>query len=531
MSKGKLALVLAMLLAMLPAAPARAQELWGIYRKGEPVKMILETRHLLEEKQLSGFKAKLAEQLKLKRRINLRVMFPGAPSTEVLQKKYGFPPKYDLRKFYLLSMLSDDTELKRHNSPFIMARDLRETSAKWGDYALASVEPDVPIPGYGNVSTLSSSDCPDADNAPSNRAWALWNMRVPQAWEVSKKMGRPAKGQGIKIGHPDTGYSLHTDLDRQALVVEKGNNFLEREYEAEDPLGSALLGLKQPGHGTATGSVIISRGGVEPQTRNEKQNGTTNPGEVTGVACKATLVPYRAIESVIRLTYGNIEEAMYKAINDGCVIISLSLGGIGHTALNAVMEYAIGNNVIVVAAAGNLAWWPVVYPARYPFCIAVAATDFYDKPWENSAHGEEVTISAPGKAVWKALSTRRGIQNKEVSPGCGTSYSTAQVAGIAALWLAHHGGKKLLKEFECKTKLQFVFMEMLKLTARPMSLGGGYGAGIVNAEGVISAPPKAVMTKACKDFEAFLNQKKRSPESNLEENRWMFNELWKGVRK
>jgi subtilisin family serine protease len=258
------------------------------------------------------------------------------------------------------------------------------------------------------------------------------------------------------------------------------------------------------------------------------EGGTTDPGKVTGVAPKADLVPYRAIRSVVRFTYGNIEKAIYKAVNDGSSVISLSLGGTGHNALNAAMEYAIGNNVIIVAAAGNIPGIRVVYPARYPFCIAVAANNIDDKPWDGSTYGEEVTVSAPGEAVWRAFRSKPNEDTDIVEPSCGTSYSTASVAGVAALWLAYHKREELKKQFDPDTKLQFVFKRLIKATARsPKGWDQKkFGSGIINAENLLKADPESVRKDAIDDYSEFKKKKRDSEVANLRAIQESYYETW-----
>ncbi len=523
-----LRLIIASLLIVLFTLPVQAQNLWRIYRKNEQVKLILETIKARDIRSLSRYSSALSKQLKLNYAYTLEPMFPGAPSVEEAAKIYGFQPRYDLRSFYILEISSNEGMLKKYESPFDLADRLRKDSSDWGELVMKTVEPDLPLFAYPTVSIQSSSSCPEKEDSPVDRAWSLRNMRVPQAWQFSKEKGYSPEGYGEKIGHPDTGYSDHTDLDTVALKKEKGNNFIEKNKLPEDPLKPSPTKTKQPGHGTATGSVIISRGGITPSPPENTEGGTQKPGKVTGVACQAKLIPYRSIESVARFTYGNIEKAIYKAVKDGCSVVSLSLGGIGHSALNAALEHAIGKNVIVVAAAGNFSWWPVVYPARYPFCIAVAASNVDDKPWESSAHGTEVTVSAPGEAVWRALRSKPKENIEDVEPSCGTSYSTANVAGVAALWLAHHKRYDLIKKFNNDTKLQFIFKRLLQNTARcpEQWKNQEYGAGIVDAKKLLMTDPDEVKKQAIADYEEFTKKKRESAESNLKENKEIYEQIW-----
>jgi len=520
-------LIIALLFTVWLTIPVFAQNLWNIYRENERVLLILETRSICDYRKFASYHNKLKMRLQLRQPPTLEPMFPGALSRREIAKRTGFQPKYDLRSFYIIGISPYEEKLKNYETPFGYAEMLRRLSSDWGELAMISVEPDLPLSAYSSGSTLSSSKCPDKTEAPRDLAWSLRNMRVPQAWQYSKSNGYPSEGIGEMIGHPDTGYTDHTDLDREALKISKDNNFIEKHKLPMDPLEPNYTGSKQPGHGTATGSVIISRGDVDTNIPENEEGGTTAPGKVTGVACKADLVPYRSIKSVIRFTYGNIEKAIYKAVNDGCSVISLSIGGTGHSALNAALAYAIGRNVIVVAAAGNLSWWPVVYPARYPFCIAVAATNVDDKPWTDSAHGKEVTVSAPGEAVWRALRSTQNENETKVEPSCGTSYSTANVAGVAALWLAHHNRNNLINQFNRDSKLQFVFKRLLQETAKSHQEWDDqeYGSGIVDAKKLLETNPDKVRHQAIEDFKKFIDEKRKSPESSLGEIMWMYKEI------
>ena len=509
-------LIMALLLVIMIALPANAQDLWELYIANEEVILILETEQIWEATNLSQYHNILNNILNLKFASSLEPMFPEAPSIKELANIYGFKPRYDLRNFYTLTIWSNEEILKTYNNPFDFAMSLRRDILRQNPFKMRSVEPDLPLSAYPATSVLSSSKCPDKNNSPKDRAWPIRNMKVSEAWELSKKKDCPMKGSGEKIGHPDTGYSDHVDFDSEALEKDKKNNFIEEDKLPIDPLPPATTST-HPGHGTSTGSVIISRGDVTDSPPTNSEGGTTDPGKVTGVACEAELVPYRAIKSVIRFTYGNIEKAIYEAVNDGCSIVSLSLGGLGHNALNAAMEYAIGKNVIIVAAAGNVPGIPVVYPARYPYCIAVAANNIDDKPWDGSTYGKEVTISAPGESVWRAFRSKPNEATNIVEPSCGTSYSTACVAGVAAIWLSHHNRDKLIEQFDPDTKLQFVFKRLIKENARcPNGWDTNkYGTGIVDAEKLLKANPNSVRKYSVDDYSDFKSKKRDAVEKNL----------------
>jgi len=305
--------------------------------------------------------------------------------------------------------------------------------------------------------------------------WALELMKVD---EVRGMVG--GDGVGIRIGHPDTGYTHHVELGGEALDFTKDRDVLDDDDDARDPLKKGFLGLwGNPGHGTGTGSVIVSR---ESHT-------------VTGVAPASTLVPIRAITSVVLVFDGNVARAIDYARRNECHVISMSLGGVGFSSsLRAAIRAAIADGVLVLAAAGNEVGF-VVAPANYPEVIAVAATNIEDEPWSGSSHGDAVDVSAPGESV-HAARARKG-QNALTSRSSGTSYAVAQTAGIAALWLAHHGHEALASKYG-KENLQRVFRHVLRTTSRAPNGWdpSEYGDGIVDAKALLTADLPDIATVA-----------------------------------
>jgi hypothetical protein len=243
-------------------------------------------------------------------------------------------------------------------------------------------------------------------------------------------------------------------------------------------LGKALIPLiKFPGHGTGTSSVIVARG--DPTT------------ELVGVAPEAILVPLRAVNSVIQLFDSDVAKAVNHARTNGCHVVSISLGGKGFIGLRRAIDRAVADGVIVMAACGNFIH-RVTAPASYENCIAVAATGRDDAPWENSAFGDKVEVSAPGAgcfgAAWN-LDTNMPF----VSVKAGTSFAVAHTAGAAAMWLAHHGRENLRARYP-GALLQAAFRRLLRTDAhRVPTVPGGwnptsYGPGILDAFALLSAP-------------------------------------------
>ena len=206
-------------------------------------------------------------------------------------------------------------------------------------------------------------------------------------------------------------------------------------------------------------------------------------------------MPLRAIQSVVLVFDGDVARAVEYARQRGCHVITMSLGGVGFSpALRAAINAAIDDGLLVLAAAGNQVGF-VVSPANYGEVVAVAATNIQDEPWSGSSHGSAVDVSAPGESV-HAAHAKKGSPDPvyTVSRSSGTSYAVALTAGVAALWLAHHGRDSLIARYG-KANLQAVFVHLLRTAARqPAGWDGSeYGDGIVDAEALLAEPLPSVV--------------------------------------
>lgn len=297
--------------------------------------------------------------------------------------------------------------------------------------------------------------------------WALETIRAVQAWQVSAAQGRPSRGRGILIAQPDTGITAHAEL--RGVNSASGFDFLGDDHDPTDPLTGA-----NPGHGTATASVAVS----PPMLR------------VTGSAPDAAHMPLRAIESVVRVTQVTVARSIDWAVEHGAAVITMSLGGIPSFSLHRAVRRAVAADVIVLAAAGNCVG-AVVWPARYDECIAVAGTNAADARWPGSCQGAAVDVSAPGQNVFHAeVPDGSGTGGEHVNQGQGTSFAVALTAGVAALWLAHHGRANLVGQARARGEtLQVMFRRLLQATSRRPPGWNSFqmGPGIVDAEALLLA--------------------------------------------
>lgn len=308
------------------------------------------------------------------------------------------------------------------------------------------------------------------------REWNLDLTRVKQAWANHFPGGNNKEGEGVVIGHPDTGYRDHPEIVGN-LLVNKGFDLFRNDTDPTDELEGGFG--KNPGHGTGTASVIVSPKGAPAGTQ---------PNFVSGAAPAARLIPFRVSNSVVVLDGLNLARAIEKAADVGAHVISISMGGLGSERLHDAIVYAKNKGVIVLAAAGNCVGF-VVFPAGYEEVVAVAACDAEKGIWRGSSRGAAVDVTAPGDRVWRAVANANDNLGN-VAQGSGTSFAVATVAGIAALWLAKRGRNKIIQACGGKEKIASTFRQLIRATATPVSgwPAGQFGGGLVDADKLLAAP-------------------------------------------
>lgn len=181
----------------------------------------------------------------------------------------------------------------------------------------------------------------------------------------------------------------------------------------------------------------------------------------------------------------NLANAIEMAADRGAHVVSISMGtGFANSRLLKAVQYAQRRGVIILAAAGNYVPF-VVWPAAYGEVIAVAASNARHQTWKFSSSGSAVDVTAPGESVWCAGASKPA--NFSVGRGSGTSYAVATVAGIAALWLSHHGRDKLIQRYGAE-KIPVIFNQILRDSCDPMpAWKAGFGRGLVNADKALTA--------------------------------------------
>ena len=131
----------------------------------------------------------------------------------------------------------------------------------------------------------------------------------------------------------------------------------------------------------------------------------------------------------------DIAEAIYWAVDNGATAINMSFSlGEDLEELAKAIKYAEKNDVVCVAAAGNLGLETVVYPAADAKVIGVAATDIADYLTSFTNYGNElVTLAAPGHTIITSF------VGGGWAIGSGTSYAAPWISGAVAIFADKNG--------------------------------------------------------------------------------------------
>ena len=209
-------------------------------------------------------------------------------------------------------------------------------------------------------------------------------------------------------------------------------------------------------------------------------------GKLTGAAPAANILAIRAFNPTAKGADGttfNILKGLDWAAANGARVINMSFAGPSDPALHRSLAAAHKKGIVLVAAAGNAGpKSPPLYPAADPNVIAVTATDADDKLFAAANRGRHIAIAAPGTQILVA------IPDDKYEVASGTSYSAAEVSGIAALMLERDGDLT-------PDKLRDILMATAK-DLGPKGRDSLFGAGLADAYAALTAEPTPVTAAA-----------------------------------
>ncbi len=237
---------------------------------------------------------------------------------------------------------------------------------------------------------------PTFPEMPSNTGTRSFENRALE-W-IGVTQDNRSWGQGVTIAILDTGILDHPTLSEAS--VSQIRMIEETEGASQDPYSS---------HGTSVASLIA--------------------GEGIGIAPSSSLIGIQVIEDNGTGDSFTLAAGIVEAVDRGASVISMSLGSYGSSAaLQKAVNYALENDVALIASAGNDSLGSLTYPARYEGVIGVTAVDSESQPAYFSNFGSAADIAAPGVDLLAAW------EQDQWASFSGTSASAPLVAGsIAAL--------------------------------------------------------------------------------------------------
>jgi subtilisin family serine protease len=260
------------------------------------------------------------------------------------------------------------------------------------DEALAAyrASPLVAEANVGHIATIL--DTPNDPNYPYQ--WHLHNsdggMWADIAWNLA-----PNRGANVTVAVIDSGVAFedyNTTLNGNAQSFKVAPDLAATTFVAPYDFNQEDAHPNDDnGHGTHVAGTIAEN--------------TNNGYGAAGVAYNARIMPIKALDYTGNGFDDDIVAGIYHAVANGADVINMSIGFPGSgggavpcseiTGLNAALDYAHAQGVVLVAAAGNDGGI-VSCPAANPNVIAVGAADYDGLATWYSNNGAALDISAPG---------------------------------------------------------------------------------------------------------------------------------------
>ncbi|MGJ7451071.1 S8 family serine peptidase [Aquipuribacter sp. MA13-6] len=311
-------------------------------------------------------------------------------------------PPVDERVTAAVADLPDDGEVRvvsvelDDDRPVVTVETAADPSA--AEDLLVQRAADDDVVSLGLDSVVRTADHAVSTDPLRVEQWGMGTLRAEHVWSSSR-------GDGTVVAVIDSGVDgTHPDLTGRVLpgadwVEAGGDGWADRD-----------------GHGTHVAGVVAAVPG--------------NGIGVVGLAPGSQVLPLRVLDENGEGYSSDVADAVVEAALYGVDVINLSLSSdYDDPWVAEAVEYALGEGVVVVAAAGNAGdvGNPVQYPAATAGVIAVAASDIDDRVPSWSSRHPYVAVAAPGDEI---VST---VLDGGYDWYSGTSMATPHVAATAAL--------------------------------------------------------------------------------------------------
>ena len=332
-----------------------------------------------------------------------------------------------------------------HAMGFTVRRSFDDLHALEASGPAASVRRLAAVPGVRYVEPVSRVTTAETPSDPlyGYESSYLSAVNAPAAWNITT--GNPSVvvavvDTGVDVNHPDLKQNIWVNVN------EIPNNGIDDDNNGcvDDRNGCSFVSDSSPGcHNVSDGFINddIGHGTFVSGVIAAAANGVG----MVGVARNVRIMPVKVLDCYgVGDSVATARGILYAARN-GARVINLSLGGLhdAQVVREAVDEVTRGG-ALVVAASGNNGDGTVSFPARLPGVLAVGAASI-SNPGERapfSSWGPEIGVVAVGQSIIGTLPASRCniilpcLQGGPYASGDGTSFSTPQVSGLAALMLS-----------------------------------------------------------------------------------------------
>jgi len=327
------------------------------------------------------------------------------------------------------------------------------------------------------------------------RQWGLYNngsfnmmaavagadIQMEDAWEIeegNEDIVVAVMDSGLRLTHPEFEGRIwsNTSETPDNGIDDDANGYIDDVYgwdfvnEDNDPSDDL-------GHGTNVTGIIGA-------------NGDNGIG-YSGVDKHCKIMTLKGLNEENIGSYSWWHDAIVYAVDHGANVINLSVGGNSFsTTLKGAIDYALDNNVVVVACMMNADSDEIFYPAKFDGVIAVGSTDpddnrtspFFWDPNSGSNFGPHISVVAPGNFIYGLDSFSDDYYD---SYWGGTSQATPLVSGLASLLLAQDMSRT---PAEIKALIEETAEDQVGSMVQDLAgFDNYYGHGRINAFNALSA--------------------------------------------
>lgn len=350
---------------------------------------------------------------------------------------------------------------------------------------------DIAEPDY--ISGINGTQSVTPNDARFNYQWSLHNdgtfsyspaivgadIDMKNAWSITQGDSNVIVGvidTGTKLDHPE--FSGRLWINSMEIpnngVDDDGNGYID-DLNGWNFVSSSNNPTDDNGHGSNVAGIIGA-------------NGNNGIG-YAGVDWNCKIMTLKVLGSNGQGLYSDFISSIYYAVDNGAHVVNMSIQGSSFSLLyQDAIDYAINNNVVVVAAMGNSNHNLNSYPAAFNGVIAVGATNPNDtraNPFNwggGSNYGDHISVCAPGNCIFGLYYTSSYTYYYS-----GTSQAAPHVTGLVSLLIAQDSTRTVE---DIRMLIESTSEDGVGLTIEDKPLWDPYyGFGRINAYQALSVIP------------------------------------------